>query len=293
MRLEAYAKVNLCLEVLGRRSDGYHEVRSIMQTVDLADEVAVTDSDVLEVTCDDPAIAPENNLARKAAVEFAKSCGRRPLVKIDIAKRIPVGMGLGGGSSDAAAVIVALNELWEVDYPLAELSEIAARLGSDVPFFLWGGAALASGRGDTIEPLPALAGIGLTLVCPEESVENKTARMYSRLTASHYSDGGVTRWLLQNMMAGQYSDDLFCNVFEDIALQEFPGLRGIRDTLEEGTGRRAHLTGAGPAWFLMPSSVGDCQHVARALRERGARSYPLKTTGRAETSSIRVKSSRP
>ena len=284
MKLKAFAKINLCLEVLGRRSDGYHEVRTVLQTIDLADVIEIAHSDSLEITCDDPSISGEDNLARRAVLEFASCCGRLPLVKVDVRKRIPVGMGLGGGSSDAAAVILALNRLWEVDYPLSRLSEIAARLGSDVPFFLWGGAALASGRGELVEPLPARQGLSLTLVCPELSAEGKTARMYSRLTSAHYSDGGVTQRLLQNLMTGQYSEDLFYNAFEDVALREFPGLLELCDVVESTSGRRPNLTGAGPAWFLLPSSEDEHRQLSRALHELGATTYFVKTTGRTKAS---------
>ena len=291
MKVEAFAKINLCLEVLGRRSDGYHEVRTVMQTIDLADSIEITHSDSLEITCDDPTIPSEDNLARKAVLEFARNCGRLPLVRVDIKKRIPVGMGLGGGSSDAAAVILALNHFWEAGYPLSKLSEIASGLGSDVPFFLWGGAALASGRGDVIEPLPGPSGVDLILVCPEVLTENKTAGMYSRLTPLHYSDGGVTQRLVQNMMAGHCSEDLFSNVFENVALQGFPGLGALRKTIEETTGRRPHLTGSGPAWFFIPSSVDDQRLLSHALEGMDSTLYPVKTAGRAEVSSNPVASS--
>ena len=284
MKLKAFAKVNLCLEVLGRRGDGYHEVRTVMQTIDLADTIEISYSDSLEVTCDDPSISNEDNLAHKAVLEFASCCGRLPLVRVDIGKRIPIGMGLGGGSSDAAAVILALNRLWDVGYPLSRLSEIASTLGSDVPFFLWGGAALASGRGESIEPLPARPGLSLTLVCPGVTAENKTARMYSKLIPSHYSDGGVTQRLIRNMMGGQYSEELLYNAFEDVALQEFPGLRELFELMARTSCRRPHMTGAGPAWFLMPSSPEEHQRLSDSLQKLGATAYFAKTTGRAGAS---------
>ena len=284
MLVNALAKVNLCLEVLGRRGDGYHEIRTVMQTIDLADQIEVTPADSLQVECDNPALGGENNLVWLAATAFAKSCGRLPLVNIKVRKGIPVGMGLGGGSSDAAAVILALNELWEADYPLNRLAEIAAGLGSDVPFFLWGGAALASGRGEIVEPLPARPGMPLTLVCPQATLEAKTARLYASLTPASYSDCGVTQRLLQNIMVGQYSDDLLSNAFEGVAFREFLGLKEVFDKVELSVGRRPHLTGAGPAGFLLPSNEDEHQAVSRALQSLGASAYFVRTTGRTRAS---------
>ena len=133
MRLAAYAKVNLTLEVLGRRDDGYHETVSIMQTVDLADEIDLEPAGGLSVECDDPSLRGEANLAWRAAVYLAGRAGIEPRAQIFIRKRIPAGMGLGGGSSDAASVLAGLNRLWELGLSEPELEEIAAELGSDGP----------------------------------------------------------------------------------------------------------------------------------------------------------------
>ena len=280
MLVKAFAKLNLCLEVLGRRSDGYHEIRTVMQTIDLADDVEIAPFDSLRVRCGDPDLEGGNNLAWKAAVEMADSCGRLPLVDISITKRIPVGMGLGGGSSDAAAVVLALNRLWRLEYPTMKLAEIAARLGSDVPFFVYGGAALASGRGHLIDPLPTRSGLGATLVCPAHEVEAKTAAMYGKLTQQCFSDGGITHRVVQGIMMGQFSPDLFYNAFEDVAVREFTQLEEIRASIERTTGRRPHLTGAGPGLFLFPSTPQEKDLVARALQPWGAGAYFVRTLGR-------------
>ncbi len=281
MLVSAFAKLNLSLEVLGRRSDGFHEIRSVMQAVDLADRIEIRPAPELTVSCDCPDLEGERNLVWRAARDLAACGGKAPAAEITVSKRIPVGMGLGGGSSDAAAVLLALNEFWELKLPLASLAEIAAGLGSDVPYFLWGGAALSTGRGELVEPLPSRPGVGVTLVCPQSTLENKTARLYSRLTPGHYSDGGVTRLLLQNIMTGQYADELFSNVFEVVALSEFPSLREIYHLVAASAGRRPHLTGAGPALFLMPSNEEECRRVSGALPPSLARAYFVRTLGRA------------
>ncbi len=279
MRVRAYAKLNLCLEVLGRRDDGYHEIRSVMQTIDLWDELEVKPASSLRVECDLPGLDGENNLVWRAATELARAAGRLPLAEITVRKNIPLAMGLGGGSSDAAAALLALNDLWGTKLPLGELAVIAARLGSDVPFFLWGGCALATGRGEVIEPLPTRAGAPLTLVCPGESVSDKTSHMYRQLSNFHYSDGGVTRRLVQNSMAGCWSDDLPYNAFHDLAVREFPGLGEIMQAIERATGRRPNLTGTGPATFLLPSTELEHAAVTRALQPYPAQAYFVQTIG--------------
>lgn len=281
MLVRAHAKLNLSLEVLGRRSDGYHEVRTVMQAIDLADGLEIKPSSGLRVRCDDPALEGDNNLVWQAATALADTCRRLPLADITLRKRIPVGMGLGGGSSDAAAALLALNDFWALGLPLEKLVEIGSRLGSDVPYFFWGGAALASGRGDVVEPVPAKAGVPVTVIFPESTIEFKTARMYGCLSPSDYSDGGVTRRCLQNLMTGQVAGDLFYNVFQDIALREFPGLEEIFNVTTEACGRRPHLTGAGPAMFLLPSSEKEHAALCQALQPYRAQAYFVYTLGRS------------
>ena len=280
MLVSAFAKLNLSLEVLGKRGDGYHEVRTVMQTVDLCDELEIFPSSGLDVRCDDPSLDGESNLVWRAARDVARFRGRLPLVSIYVRKRIPVGMGLGGGSSDAAAVLVALNELWDLRLPLGDLASLAGELGSDVPFFLWGGAALASGRGEVIEPLPARPGLPVTLICPNESLESKTAQIYGRLQPYHFSDGGVTQRLVQEMMSGFYGDNLFVNAFDEAASSEFPSLREVAGAVEAACGRRPHLTGTGPGLFLLPSSEREHAGIQKALPPDLARAYFVRTLGR-------------
>ena len=280
MEVRAYAKINLNLEVLGRRPDGYHEVRTILQTIDLADRLEVQPAASLQVECDDPRLSGEANLVWRAATALAASQSIRPLARIRIHKLIPVGMGLGGGSSDAAAALVALNQLWGLDLPTAELAQVAAGLGADVPFFLWGGTALAQGRGDQVSPLPSLPPLPLLLVCPEETIPHKTVRLYSLLTPAHYSDGTATRRMVQALEQGQFEQDLVSNVFELVAFQAFPGLDQLVYEVVETVllGRTSPcLSGAGPALFCLPATAAECQRAARVLPPEGARAYLVHT----------------
>ena len=151
-----------------------------------------------------------------------------------------------------------------------ELQEIAAELGSDVPFFIRGGTALAHGRGEELTPLPSLEGLALLLVCPRESIPDKTREMYRRITRSHYTDGGITQRVVDNLLGGTLEVDGLHNVFEAVALETFPGLRDVFQLVGEATGRRPRLSGAGPALFCLPADEQNLADAARALANHRA-----------------------
>ena len=283
MQVEAYAKINLTFEVLGKRADGFHEVKTVMQTVGLSDRLSFEPWPTLQVDCDSRELSGEANLVWKAAQALARSRGILPRARIRIQKRIPVAMGLGGGSSDAAAALRALNDLWETSATDEELAEIASGIGSDVSFFLWGGTALAEGRGEVVSTMPPLPRFNLTLVFPDLVISDKTRRMYSRLTPAHYSDGGITRRLILLLSGGGFvvesiRDCLF-NVFQDVAEWEFPEVAQMRRAVMEQGGPELHLCGAGPAMFAIPSSESEHRAVADALQPKGAGVYLVTTVG--------------
>ena len=286
MQVEAHAKLNLAFEVLGKRADGYHEVKTVMQTVGLSDLLTVEHWPSLRVDCDSPELTGESNLVWKAATELARSRGIQPRARISIQKRIPIAMGLGGGSSDAATALRALNELWGLSASTQDLAEIAAQIGSDVSFFLWGGTALAEGRGEVVSSLPPLPPFNLTLVFPDLAISDKTRRMYSRLTPANYSDGGVTRLLVQLLMGGHLVAESIrgCvyNVFQDIAEWEFPVLSEMQREVQEHGGPQLFLCGAGPAMFAIPSSETEHRAVSDALQPMGAGVYLVTTVGRTD-----------
>jgi len=283
LEITAYAKLNLTLEVLGRRVDGYHQVRTVLQTIDLADRLTVEPADALTVTCDEPSLDGESNLVWDAAKALALRGGVTAGASIFIAKGIPVSMGLGGGSSDAAAALTGLNQIWDLALEIGELREVASGLGSDVAFFLSGGTALAEGRGEVISPLPSLPGMPVLLVCPNINVESKTAAMYSRLSMAHYSDGGVTTRLIQILMGGQFISEsvagLAHNIFEEVAYQVFPQLEWVRRVLDGITANPVRLAGAGPALFSLPATEAEFQEAANALQPLGVGVYLVHTVG--------------
>lgn len=278
---KALAKVNLTLEVLGRREDGFHEIKSVIQTIDLADRLEFSPAMRLQVECNDKSLGGQANLVWRAAQDLAEAGGVEPEVRIYIEKHIPTSMGLGGGSSDAACALISLNELWGLNLSLEDLAEIGAGVGSDVPFFLWGGTALAEGRGERVSPLPPLPSTPLVLICPDLELPNKTATMYSMLTPASFSDGGVTRRMIQILAGGQFVGDsvggLLHNAFDEVAWMAFPELLPVRQELDRLAPGRFHISGAGPALFALPSSESDRQAVANALQPYGLGVYFVHT----------------
>ena len=264
--LRAAAKVNLTLEVLGKRADGYHEIATVMQAVDLSDRITLDDADDLELRSDSAAVpADAGNLAWRAAAALKEAAGIRAGVRIGLEKRIPVAAGLGGGSSDAAGVLLGLNRLWRLRWPLERLDEVAATLGSDVPFFLRGGAALASGRGEKVEPLMARS-MALVLVNPK--FPSSTAEMYGRLTPAMYSDGTATRTLAGTLgrSATRVAASLY-NGMEAAAAAVFPQIVQMRAALMAAGALGALMSGSGPTVFGVARSFEQ----ARQIRTRVAR----------------------
>lgn len=267
LELSAAAKVNLALEVLRRRSDGYHEIATVMQTVDLSDRLILEDADGLEVRTSAPGVpTDERNLAYRAAVALRDAAGVERGARITLDKRIPVGAGLGGGSTDAAAALVGLNRLWGLRWPAAGLEELAVGLGMDVPFFLRGGAALATGRGERLAPLGGAA-LGLVLVNPRFAVS--TADMYGRVTPAMYSDGARAREAaaaLETRRAGRVAVNLY-NGLEVAARAAYPQIGQMQAALVAAGALGAAMSGSGPTVF----GVARSWEQARQIRGRVAR----------------------
>lgn len=267
LSLRAYAKINWTLEVLGRRADGYHEIRTIMQTIGLFDTVRLSPADELSISVSGGTRGlrrhtredPESNLAYRAAQLLKHLAGYDGGVSILLFKHIPVASGLGGGSSDAAAVLRGLRRLWSLDIDDAALAGIAAELGSDVPFFLSGGTALASGRGEEIEPLPDVPECELLVGWPSPSLRNdKTAGMYSKLSSEHFNDGSFSTQLLRRLPSGQplRDSDLY-NAFEAVLSDVSPNTaRSFGHYAERGL-PRPHLCGSGPAIYFLGGTGED------------------------------------
>jgi 4-diphosphocytidyl-2-C-methyl-D-erythritol kinase len=263
----AYAKINLTLEIIGKRRDGYHNLASVMQTVDLSDDVVISEADTLTIECDDQSISSEINLAGKAAQVLADEVGRKPEIRIDISKNIPVSGGLGGGSTDAAAVLRGLNQLWTLDLSLDELTEIAAKIGSDVPFLVRGGTSLVQGRGEEVTPI-ADAPIGRVLVLyPNIDLEQptqKTANVFAHVTPNLYTRGNLTHKLAARIRSeGDCPPEFFFNQFGTIGDELFDGWSDQVGLLHSLGATDVFMCGAGPSMFTVPPSkeLGTAWHL--------------------------------
>ena len=267
--MHAHAKVNLTLEVLGRRDDGFHEVASIVQTVDLHDTLTLEPASELALKCDYASLDSPENLAFKAACLLKERARAGQGARIELEKRIPVAAGLGGGSSDAAATLTGLNRLWGLGISIDELSELAAELGSDVPFFLHGGTAVTYGRGERVRSLPAADLTWLVLLSPDILMPNKTATMYSRLSTASFTRGDLTRKLEARVRGGgDVPPQFLFNAFDDLAVDAYPGLNDYWRTFSSLGAKEIHLAGSGPSMFAPVSSKEVGTALSLLLRHR-------------------------
>ena len=284
MRLFAQAKINWTLEVLGRRDDGYHEVRTVLQTVSTGDllEIEPADELTLEVTGEHE--ASEDDLVLRAARALDGGAGRG--ARIRLAKLVPVAAGLGGGSSDAAATLRGLNELWALGRSEGELAEIAAGVGSDVSFFLTGGTALGEGRGERVTALPDASPRWLVLVVPKMRLEEKTKRMYEALRPEHYGDGTRSSVLVERVKVGRgVREEHLYNAFDEVAYEVFEGLAAYREALLAAGAEAVHVAGAGPALFALAAGQTNQREIFQRLMlpSSAGSATMLVTVGRADS----------
>lgn len=263
----APAKLNLGLVVTGRRSDGYHKLISLMVALDLADTVRVEPAARFSLACDDPALADEDNLVLRAARALQSATGERRAAHITLTKRIPVAAGLGGGSGDAAATLIALDALWGTNAPDTLLLRLACDLGADLPFALYGGAMIARGIGDVLMPAPPPAA-WLVLVTLRTAIAGKTAALYGALT---HADFGIGTPILRQV-AGLRQENpldpaLLGNAFLPPLERIMPSVRTVREQIV-AMGQAAFLTGSGPTLYILCEN--EDQAHRRAERYRSA-----------------------
>jgi 4-diphosphocytidyl-2-C-methyl-D-erythritol kinase len=262
--LTAAAKVNLALEILGKRDDGYHEIVTVMVAVDLSDRLTLEDADALTLDSDAPGVPTDaTNLAVRAAAALRDEARTDRGVRITLDKRIPVAAGLGGGSSDAAAVLVGLNRLWSLRWPLDRLVEIATGIGMDVPFFLRGGAALATARGEKLQSIGSRA-FGMVLLNPGSPISTKEA--YGSVTPRLYSAGARAHEIARAMGSRQPAAIAGClyNVLEDAVTPGHPEVARMRAATIAAGALGAVMSGSGPTMVGVARSFDH----ARQLRTR-------------------------
>ncbi|MHB8843251.1 MAG: 4-(cytidine 5'-diphospho)-2-C-methyl-D-erythritol kinase [Nitrospirota bacterium] len=271
LTLRAPAKINLCLNVLGKRPDGYHEVEMLMQAVGLYDEVTVRlAAPGITVRCDSAAVPQdEGNIAFRAAREIADCSGRTGGIAVEIRKNIPVAAGLGGGSSDAAAVLVACDRLLGANLGRDRLAEIGTRLGMDVPFFLYGPTALATGRGELLTSLPAPPKFWVLLVNP--GFETSTAWVYKNLNYGLTKKGDCTN--IAGLKVSQIARSLH-NDLETVTAAAHPVIGEMERSLLDAGALGARMSGSGPTVFGIFGSERACREAAKKLQTKGWRLYP-------------------
>jgi 4-diphosphocytidyl-2-C-methyl-D-erythritol kinase len=271
------AKVNLNLRVLGRRPDGYHELDTVFQAVDLWDRIEIRAAGELSVTCDDPGLPVDGtNLVLRAARALADRCGCRAHGELRLAKSIPSQAGLGGGSSDAAGTLRLCSRYWGLDPDEGLLHELARELGADVPFFLVGGTAHGAGRGDRITALAPLPETALLLGFPPFGVP--TAEVFRLLATrlTHPADGVRVRRHFSHKLP-QGKDLVGVNDLEAVVFELRPELGRFRDALLEAGARRALLSGSGSTVYGVFEAEGSAVRAAATLRG-GFREWSLLPT---------------
>lgn len=283
LRIRSFAKINLALAVLGKRPDGYHNIQTIFQSISLHDELEFHPSDRLELRCENlPGVPRESNLVWKAAALLAEAVSRNPGASIILKKRIPCGAGLGGGSSNAATTLLGLCRLWELRCTETDLLSIAAELGSDVPYFLTGGTAMGSGRGEKIEPLPDFPSRHLVVIFP--GIQVPTGEAYSSLNlglTSRTEDNRI-QFFRDQIIKGQNDLAGFFNDFEVSILPAYPPVKESMDFLKQKGAGAALLSGSGSAVFgFFPSEESAIAASRTAIREPW-QVLPAKTLSRTE-----------
>lgn len=273
----APAKLNLTLEVLARRPDGYHEIRSVIQTISLCDRLTFRASQSVDIRTDSPQWSAEKSLVSRAVNLVRETIGVTRGIAIDVESRIPLISGLGGDSSAAAATLRGLNKSWELNLPEARLLELAVQLGSDVPFFLHSATAMVAGRGEVVTPLPSLPHHWVVLVIPDvPRLPGKTAKLYASLTASHFTDGRITKQLVKELKEVKEPSTLF-NTFENVAFARGSELKVYRDHIRKLGAPHVHLAGSGPALFTLLKDKTKAEELYTRCKQQNMETYLVET----------------
>jgi 4-diphosphocytidyl-2-C-methyl-D-erythritol kinase len=271
LRYRAHAKINLALDVREKRGDGYHEIRTIYQSVDLCDTIEVFPAPAgFDFTCSDPDLpSGADNIVVKAASALRQATGCQKGARVHLTKRVPWQAGLGGGSSDAAVALLALARLWRLPSDAAALLPVATTLGSDVPFFLVGGTALGVGRGEEVYPLPDAPLFHLLVVKPSSGMSTSDAYrlLDGRLTPP--PGANTIPSIVQGVLEGRLEDRLFFNRFEEVAAGREGEGAALRKALLEAGASGVLLAGSGSAWVGMFQSRARARDASRKMAHRG------------------------
>jgi len=276
--LWASAKVNLSLDVLGKRSDGFHEIATVMHAVDLHDRVTLKAAPTITLRADDPGLpTDERNLVVRAVRLLGEAAGVEAGVQIELRKRIPVAAGLGGGSSDAAATLWGLNRLWGLGWPRARLMGLAVGLGMDVPFFLGAGPALATGRGECLEPLGKTGGYALVLVNP--GIPLSTREVYERVPTGWHAKATGTRQVMEALRTRNTARlaSALTNNLERLVEPVMPAVGRMKAALLAAGALGAVMSGSGPTVFGIARSLDHARQIRRRVNRAGWACWAVRT----------------
>jgi 4-diphosphocytidyl-2-C-methyl-D-erythritol kinase len=245
------AKVNLALRVVGSRDDGYHELDTVFQAVDLWDSLEIREAPSLSLECDDPSLPVDgSNLVLAAAELLLRERGAPGRgAAISLRKRIPAQAGLGGGSSDAAGALLLCSRWWGMDLPIGEMVDLGSRLGADVPFFLHGGTARGRGRGDLIEPLPFIGERPILIGIPPFGISTSEVFSELRVRLTHPENGVSFPLLSAHKWQEENDFHIAANDLEAIVFESWPELEEFRDALWRAGASSALLSGSGSAVY--------------------------------------------
>lgn len=267
--ITAYAKINLVLDVLRKRDDGYHEVSMVMQAIDLADTVLIEEASRNWLITDNKYIPPNmNNLAMKAVTLMQKQFDQIPPLQVTLQKRIPVAAGLAGGSTDCAGVMLGINRMFGLGLQLSELEVLAAELGSDVPFCLGGPTALATGRGERIQALPDCPPLFFVLVKPSFGVS--TPKVYGNLRLDYVKRHPKVQNCVQGIKkgnAGQILDSLG-NLLEYSTFRLQPNVEKLKRNMEACGCRHVLMSGSGPTVFAAFAKEKQAQKYYQKIKQQ-------------------------
>jgi len=279
LSLKAYAKINLTLDVTGKRANGYHDVCMVMQQIDLHDTVTLKKKeDGISLESDSSFLPTDNtNIAWKAASAVAKHVNKNLGVHITINKKIPVAAGLAGGSTDAAAVIRGMNILYNLQLSLEEMMEIGVTIGADVPFCIMGGTALAEGIGEELSPIET--GKPLWMVLSKPSVGVSTKKIYEALDVNKIEDHPETRSMISAVKSGDISEIsvLLGNVLEPVTLSLYPSVGVLKSKMKEYGACGVLMSGSGPSVFGLFKTYEKACTAAKRLKRSYKQTFVTKT----------------
>lgn len=271
LKLEAYAKINLGLDVVRRLENGYHEVKMVMQTVGIGDTITLTKiGQGITVTTDSGEIpADENNLVYKVAKLLMETCNSKEGVKIHLEKRIPIAAGMAGGSTDAAAVFKGMNTLFELGLSTEELQKMAVKLGADIPYCIIGGTALAEGIGEKLTVLPAAPDCFLLVAKPDINVSTKY--VYENLRLQELKKHPDIDGMVEAIKASDAEGVIvrMDNVLQSVTEEKYPIISQLKEFMEENGAKKALMSGSGPTVFGIFEKEEDAVAAGEKLADKG------------------------